>query len=121
MTEVILDTHKHTMMQEANVVSLVKNVADTLEKNYPGHAWMVGPSNDYSMLAIWNEALSSRYGMWIRITDIDPEYKKVMLWAGELLERANVSRGKANIDELATLKRNVIGEVEFDMTEKKRS
>ena len=109
------------MLKEASVTSLVKNVADVLYKHYPGHLWAVGPSNDYSMLAIWNEALSSRYGMWIRITDIDPEYKKVMLWAGELLERANVSRGKANIDELATLKRNVIGEVEFDMAEKKRS
>jgi len=114
MTEIILDAHKRSMMKEATVVSLVKNVADTLDKHYPGHAWMVGPSNDYSMLAIWNGHLSARYGMWIRVTDIDPEYRNVMRWAGELLERARVSRGKANEDELEILDRNVIGEVAFD-------
>ena len=102
------------MMQEATVVSMVKNVADTLDKHYPGHPWMVGPSNDYSMLAIWNGNLSSRYGMWVKVTDIDPEYRNVMRCAGELLERAKVSRGKAKEDELENLERNVIGEVAFD-------
>ena len=86
--KVFVDEHKRGMMNEATITSLVKNVADTLDKHYPGHLWAVGPSNDYSMLAIWNEALSNRYGMWIRVNDIDPEYKKIMLWAGELLERA---------------------------------
>jgi len=114
MTEIILDTHKRSMMKEATVVSMVKNVADTLDKHYPGHAWMVGPSNDYSMLAIWNGDLSARYGMWVKVTDIDPEYRNVMRWAGELLERAKVSRGKAKEDELENLERNVIGEVAFD-------
>ena len=114
MTEIILDTHKRSMMKEATVVSMVKNVADTLDKHYPGHAWMVGPSNDYSMLAIWNGDLSARYGMWVKVTDIDPEYRNIMRWAGELLERAKVSRGKAKEDELETLERNVIGEVAFD-------
>ena len=74
--KVFVDEHKRGMMNEATITSLVKNVADTLDKHYPGHLWAVGPSNDYSMLAIWNEALSNRYGMWIRVNDIDPEYKK---------------------------------------------
>ena len=52
--------------------------------------------------------------MWIRVKDIDPEYKNIMRWAGELLERANVSRGMAKEDELENLDRNVIGEAEFD-------
>jgi len=112
--KVLIDSHKRGMMKEATITSLVKNVADTLEKHYPGHLWAVGPSNDYSMLAIWNEALSMRYGMWIRIEDIDPEYKNIMRWAGELLERANVSRGAANEEELASLERNTIGEVRFN-------
>ena len=112
--KVLIDQHKAGMMREATVTGMVKNVADTLYKHYPGHLWAVGPSNDYSMLAIWNEALSMRYGMWIRVEDIDPEYKKIMHWAGELLERAKVSRGPANEDELASLERNVIGEVKFD-------
>ena len=114
MIKVTVDEHKRSMLEEANVTTLVKNVADTLFKNYPGHMWAVGPSNDYSMLAIWNEGLSSGYGMWIRVTDIDPEYKNIMRWAGELLERANVSRGPAKAEELASLERNVIDEVRFD-------
>ena len=44
----------------------------------------------------------------------DPEYRNIMRWAGELLERARVSRGKAKEDELEILDRNVIGEVAFD-------
>ena len=52
--------------------------------------------------------------MWIRVKDIDPEYKNIMRWAGELLERAKVSRGAAKEDELENLDRNVIGEAEFD-------
>jgi hypothetical protein len=112
--KVIIDSHKGSMMNEATVTSLVKNVADTLYKNYPGHLWAVGPSNDYSMLAIWNEALSMRYGMWIRIEDIDLDYKNIAAWAGELLERAKVSRGAANFDELNSLERNIVGDVKFD-------
>lgn len=102
------------MLKEASVTSLVKNVADVLYKHYPGHLWAVGPSNDYSMLAIWNEGLSSKYGMWIRVTDIDPEYKNIMRWAGELLERAKVTRGRANEQELLSLKRDSMDEVKFD-------
>ena len=67
--KVLVDAHKGGMMQEAALISMVKNIADVLEKHYPGHAWAVGPSNDYSMLAIWNEALSMRYGMWVRVND----------------------------------------------------
>ena len=112
--KVIVDSHHRGMMEEAAVTSLVKNVADSLHKEYPDHLWAVGPSNDRSMLAIWNENLSMRYGMWIRVNDIDPDYKNIKLWAGELLERASVTRGPANLDELSSLERNVIGEVKFD-------
>jgi hypothetical protein len=112
--KVLVDAHKGSMMQEAAIISLVKNVAEVLEKHYPGHAWAVGPSNDYSMLAIWNEALSMKYGMWIRINEIDADYKNVMNWAGELLERARVSRGRANEAELQTIERNAMGEAKFD-------
>tara|TARA_R110002020_G_scaffold160008_3_gene344321 strand:- start:8631 stop:8975 length:345 start_codon:yes stop_codon:yes gene_type:complete len=112
--KVIVDSHKRGMLKEASITTLVKNVADTLYKHYPGHLWAVGPSNDYSMLAIWNEGLSLKYGMWIRVTDIDPEYKNVMRWAGELLERAKIKRGRANEEELESLERDVMGEVKFD-------
>tara|TARA_R110002020_G_scaffold316807_2_gene532169 strand:- start:5662 stop:6006 length:345 start_codon:yes stop_codon:yes gene_type:complete len=112
--KVLIDNHKGSMMKEATMMSMVKNVADTLEKHYPGHAWAVGPSNDYSMLAIWNEALSMNYGMWVRVNEIDPEYKNIMRWAGELLERATLSRGAANQEEIESLNRDVRGEVIFD-------
>ena len=52
--------------------------------------------------------------MWIRVNEIDPEYKNVMRWAGELLERFKVSRGSANLEELQSLDRDVMGEVKFD-------
>ena len=37
-----------------------------------------------------------------------------MRWAGELLERAKVSRGKVNETEMASLSRDHTGEVKFD-------
>jgi hypothetical protein len=112
--KVIVDEHKSGMAKEATITSLVKNVADTLDKHYPGHLWAVGPSNDYSMLAIWNENLSTRYGMWVRVNDIDPEYRNIMRWAGELLERAKVSRGAMNVDEMNNIQRDSRGEAKFD-------
>ena len=112
--KVIIDSHKRSMAQEASITSLVKNIAEVLHAKYPGHLWAVGPSNDYSMLAIWNEALSMKWGMWIRVQDIDPDFRNVSSWAGELLERANVSRGAANFDELNNLERNIAGDAKFD-------
>jgi len=52
--------------------------------------------------------------MWIRVKDIDPDYKNIQKWAGELLERASVSRGPANLEELESLDRDIRGEVKFD-------
>ena len=95
--KVLIDAHKGNMMEEASMMSLVKNVADTLEKHYPGHAWAVGPSNDYSMLAIWNEALSMKWGMWIRIQEIDPDYKNISKWAGELLREQEYQEGRSTL------------------------
>ena len=102
------------MEKESTITSFVKNVADTLDKHYPGHLWMVGPSNDYSMLAIWNENLSKPYGMWIRVNDIDSEYRNIMRWAGELLESSKVSRGAMKEDEINNLESDIRGEAKFD-------
>ena len=52
--------------------------------------------------------------MLIRVNDIDPEYRNIMRWAGELLERANVSRGAMNADEMNNLQRDSRGEAKFD-------
>lgn len=113
--KVIVDDHKRGMMQEASVTTLVKNVGDTLYKHYPDHMWAVGPSNDYSMLAIWNESLSSKWGMWIRVEEIDPDYKNIVRWAGELLERAKLSRGAAKLSEINSIKRDAAGDAVFDV------
>ena len=52
--------------------------------------------------------------MWIRVNDIDSEYRNIMRWAGELLERAKVSRGAMKEDEMNNLERDIRGEAKFD-------
>lgn len=71
-----------------------KEVAETLQKHYPGHLWAV--SFQGSALVVKNLAISSFYGFIIKhhdsfsATDLA---KRAVLAGGELLERAKMKRG----------------------------
>lgn len=89
---------------------LAKNVADTLNKHYPGHLWAVRIEN--SVVHVFNLALSGRWGFVLHKAKIDPEMKVVMRAGGEILERYRVSRGRMRPDEYSALKTDAIGNFE---------
>lgn len=75
-------------------VSLAKNIADVLERHYPGHLWCVNVDSRQGGVMVKNLALSDQWGFVLHIDALDPMLKKVVRAGGELLERWNIRRGK---------------------------
>jgi hypothetical protein len=75
-------------------MDICKNVAESLHKKYPGHLWAV--SIQGGMIIIKNLAISHTHGMAVKLTSYyaDPRNHKVIMMAGELLERAHLKRGR---------------------------
>jgi len=97
--------------KEAWLVTLCKNVAETLHKHYPGHAWAVRVYDEHQgVLAIQNLALSGQWGFMMKLDDIDPDMKFVMRAGGDLLERYNLSRGRLRMDEMADVDYGLTGD-----------
>ena len=75
---------------------MAKDIAETLNEHYPGHKWAVNVNS--GVVIIKNFYISSQWGMVIHYKNIkgDAGYRKrrVIQAAGELLERANMKRGK---------------------------
>ena len=103
----------------AAVKSLHNNVMGSLNKHYPrfiGH-WHLSIDIEGGIIQVRNLALSGKMGFIMKIVDVDPEGRKVMRNAGELLERFKVTRKKAFDlrDSIANLQRNKIGEATHDV------
>jgi hypothetical protein len=70
-------------------------IGETLTAHYPGHLWLVGWQG--GSIVVRDASISGDYGFYIHP---DKSYsaselkKKAIMFAGELLERANMKRGK---------------------------
>jgi hypothetical protein len=75
-------------------LSICKDVAESLHKKYPGHLWAVSVQG--GMIVIKNLAISHTHGMCVKLENYyaDPRNKRILLMAGELLERAHLKRGR---------------------------
>jgi hypothetical protein len=75
-------------------MGVARDVAETLNKHYPGHLWAV--SIEGQVIAIKNLAISHSHGMVLHMDSYyaDPSRLKVVRMGGELLERAHFRRGK---------------------------
>lgn len=88
-------------------MTIAKDVAETLHKHYPGHLWAVSVKS--GVIFIRNLSISSSHGMCVHLDSYyaDPSNLKIIRFAGELLERANLRRGQdtgdvvTNVDGLA--------------------
>jgi hypothetical protein len=79
-------------------LAMAKEIAIELGNAYPGHPFDVGVSSRTGMVIIQHPALSRKYGVYIRMDEIDTHdaLKKKAVWAGgEFLERHGLARGKA--------------------------
>jgi len=86
-------------IEKANIFSLkdqtlAKNVAETLEKKYPGWFWAVNVMD--GVVAVKSLRLSGNWGFVIHADKIDNDYKLVVMAGGEILERFKQQRGKFN-------------------------
>lgn len=82
---------------------LAKETLETLHQLYPGHPWFVFIGG--GVMQIKNLTFSRSWGMVLKLRNIHQDAgerkRKVIMAAGEFLERANLKRG-GNTGEKAT-------------------
>jgi hypothetical protein len=72
--------------------TLAKNVAEHLEKKYPGWLWAVHVMD--GVVGVKSMRLSGNWGFILHEDKIDKNYKSVTNAGGEILERYNQQRGR---------------------------
>lgn len=92
---------------------LVKRVAETLHKHYPGHLWAVNINEEGGVITVMNLALSGKWGFLLKLKAVqeDPDLKSVMRAGGELLERYRLHRGRYIPGSLKALDRDYKGDL----------
>ena len=95
--------------------NLCLTIGKHLQKKYPSRVWYVEVVDHGRVCNIRIPELSMEYGVQFKIMDI-PEFnlKKAERFAGELLERFNLSRGRSDNTDLMGLNRNYKGVVGAD-------
>lgn len=90
--------------EQAQDMTMAKDIADTLFEHYPGYMWGVNVTSGVAVIKCLN--ISSLYGFVLKYKDIshDASFRKkeVLRAGGELLERANLARGVRRKGELVT-------------------
>jgi len=89
---------------EAQADMLVRRCAEVLQKHYPKYMWHVQISMDNSVVGVRCISIDTQYGYVLHTLQVqsDPDLKCVVNAGGEILERAFVTRGRANADQAPT-------------------
>jgi len=106
--------------------TLAKNLIKRLNMAYPvfcdeasGQSlWCIKVNEPGGVIEVTNLALNGNYGFLMHISRIDPEGRKVIRAAGELLERYRISRGQrtnAVLTDLNDAKRDFTGRLVPEM------
>ena len=93
---------------------LAKNVAEVLDKKYPGWLWAVHSMD--GVVTVKSMLLSGNWGFVLHANKIDNDYKTVMRAGGEILERYNQKRGTFNQDIYNDLKINERNQLNGDFS-----
>lgn len=115
----ILIANEQDAAQDLLDVSMAKMIAEALNSEYPGHLWAVNVRGDQGIATIHNLMLS---GEWGYILHLDKRYSasetiaSAKRGAGEILERYNVARGRANMDKLGEMATDFSGRVLGDLS-----
>ena len=96
--------------------AIARQVAETLDKHYPGHAWAVQASVEQGIVTVRNLNLSGEMGFILHMDDMhhDPDMKLTVRAGGELLERYRVRRGEFRAADLDGRKVDLRGNLEYD-------
>ncbi len=115
----ILIASEHGAAQDALDIQQAKMIAEALNADYPGHLWAVNVRGEQGIATIHNLMLSGEWGYTLHL---DKRYsasetiKAAKRGAGEILERYNVHRGRANMDNLALMAMDFSGRVIGDLS-----
>lgn len=103
----------------APTVVLVKNIADTLERHFPGWLWAVQPDERGGVINIFSLRLSGQWGYRLKTKNIqnDPTFRFAIQAGGEILERFGQRRGPYDYQRWAAAKRK-FGLLDFDISDK---
>ena len=93
---------------------LAKNVAEVLDKKYPGWLWAVNVMD--GVVTVKSMLLSGNWGFVLHADKIDNDYKNVMRAGGEILERYNQKTGKFNQTKYSDLKINEKNQLNGDFS-----
>ena len=92
--------------------TVAKNVAEHLEKKYPGWLWAVNTMD--GVVTVKSMRLSGNWGFVLHEDKIDNDYRAVTLAGGEILERYRQHRDKFNQDRYMDLSMDSKGQLDGD-------
>lgn len=106
-----------SMKQNLADIELAGRMSEVLHRHYPGHSWAVNVDSAGKVATIKNFRLSGNWGFLLKLeaTFSASEYdRRVVMAAGELLERYHLSRGKFRQSEYRDLKTDSHGNPECE-------
>lgn len=109
----VMNTPDMAGRRAAMELDLAKRIAETLHREYPGHAWGVNVTK--GIIDIKDLSLSGSMGYTLHVLKLGADWRrKVLNAAGEILERYRVARGKLDDDKLLILPRDFKGDLHCD-------
>lgn len=97
-----IQIYSETEADQAFIARRARNVVGSaISRAYPTVKWLVGCSDDGTVVQFFASEISNQYGMTLRSNYPDHELEqKSVRMAGELLERFKVSRERPDFDHL---------------------
>ena len=88
-------------------------VGQILQKHYPGYKWYIHCKWFTGVVTVKNLSIHGEYGMVFHLSELlnDHNLRGVIRAGGELLERCNLPRSRARIEDIVELKRDLRGNV----------
>jgi hypothetical protein len=99
-------------------ITLAKQIADVLDRHYPGHMWAVNVDSVGGVATVKNLRLSGNWGFLLHIGDVysGSEFdKRVMMAGGELLERFKLHAGRFSQSQYDILPMSVGRQLEVSL------
>ncbi len=123
------DRERHGMVyrpdhieEHASAVVLAKDIADYLEKEYPGWLWALGVDSKGGIVTIRSLRLSAEWGYILKLDWVqhDPVVRRklVLRAAGEILERYGCKPRPYRHEDFARITRDVAGRPKPDLSDR---
>jgi hypothetical protein len=107
--------HPDQLEEHGSAVLLAKDIADQLEKHYPGWLWGIGVDSKGGIVTIRSLRLSAEWGYvlkldWVQHDPVDRR-RRVLKAGGEILERYGVKARQFNREQFARIRRDLAGKL----------